>query len=207
MRGVRERVPQRGRRRHGVDDVAKRAKPHDEDIHDPPTFADPREQIARRMILRIADDGDAAAVAAHGLALGHGLHGVVGPLAVDVRLQREQQRRRPSARERSRRNRRRAAAATSSARSLSGRIGRPGPFSPRTDASSLIATTSRSASARGSLQVADVADVQQIEAAVGEGDRAPGGAIGRAPRRSSSSRETTRPMLCRTLAAVRSRRR
>ena len=50
-------------------------------------------QIARRVILGIADDGDAAAVAADGLALGHGVDGVVGPLAVHVGLQREQQRR------------------------------------------------------------------------------------------------------------------
>ena len=45
------------------------------------------EQIARRMVLRIADDGDAAAVGAHGLALGNGVDRVVGALAVHVRLQ------------------------------------------------------------------------------------------------------------------------
>ena len=38
------------------------------------------------MILRIADDGGAAAVAAHRLALRHGFHGVVGALAVHVGL-------------------------------------------------------------------------------------------------------------------------
>ena len=63
-------------------------------------FADPREQVAGRVILRIADDGDAPAVAADGLALGHGVDGVVGPLAVHVGLQREQQRRHGRLRER-----------------------------------------------------------------------------------------------------------
>ena len=45
------------------------------------------QQVARRVILRIADDGDAAAVGADDLALGHGVDGVVGALAVHVGLQ------------------------------------------------------------------------------------------------------------------------
>ena len=45
------------------------------------------------MILRIADDGDAAAVGADGVALGNGVDGVVGALAVHVGLQQLEQRR------------------------------------------------------------------------------------------------------------------
>ena len=52
---------------------------------------DPREQIARGMILRVADDRDAAAVGEHRLALGHGLGRVVGAFAVHVGLQQAQQ--------------------------------------------------------------------------------------------------------------------
>ena len=43
------------------------------------------------MILWIADDGDAAAVPADDLALGHAVDGVVGAFAVNIGLQREQQ--------------------------------------------------------------------------------------------------------------------
>ena len=43
------------------------------------------------MIFWIADDGNAAAVAEDGLALRHGVNGVIGTLAVDVGFQRQQQ--------------------------------------------------------------------------------------------------------------------
>ena len=63
----------------------------------------------RRVVLRIADDGDAAAVGAHGVALGHGVDGVVGALAVHVRLQQLEQRRDGGLGEDRPRSRRRAA--------------------------------------------------------------------------------------------------
>ena len=62
-------------------------------------------------------------------------------------------------------------------------IGRPAPFSVRTEASSFTATTSRSASRGGALQVAHVPDVQDVEAAVRERHGATGGAIGGNPSR------------------------
>ena len=49
--------------------------------------------MAGRVVLLVPDDRDPAAVAADGVALRHGVEGVVGTLAVDVGLQREQQRR------------------------------------------------------------------------------------------------------------------
>jgi hypothetical protein len=75
-------------------------------------------------------------------------------------------------------------------RAVRGRRGSaaPAPSCRRTDASSLTATTRRSASARA-CEIADVADVQQVEAAVGERDRPPGGAISAATRSTSASRE------------------
>ena len=59
-------------------------------------------------------------------------------------------------------------------------IGRPGPLSVSpTDRSSFTATIEPVGLGGGALQVAHVADVQQVEAAVGERDRPPGRAIAR----------------------------
>ena len=52
---------------------------------------DVREQIARGMILRIADDGDTAAIGQHGLSLRDGVGRVVGALAMHVGLQQPKQ--------------------------------------------------------------------------------------------------------------------
>src|SRR5438094_764973 len=51
-----------------------------------------RQQVARRMILGVADNRRPAAVADDDVALGHGLDGVVGPLAVHVGPKRGEQR-------------------------------------------------------------------------------------------------------------------
>ena len=53
-------------------------------------------------------------------------------------------------------------------RCSSGFTGRPGPLSRATEASSFTATTSRSPSALGFLQVGHVAGVKNVEAAVRE---------------------------------------
>jgi hypothetical protein len=42
------------------------------------------QQIARRVVLRVADNRGAAAVGLHDRAFGHALDGVIGPFAVDV---------------------------------------------------------------------------------------------------------------------------
>ena len=128
------------------------------------------QQIARRMILRIADDGDAAAVGAHGVALGHGVDRVVGALAVHVGLQQLEQRRDRRLAKRSRRSRRRAARPPAPRDRLAAAPAATAPSARAPTASSLIATISRSASRFAAFEVADVADVQQIEAAVGERD-------------------------------------
>ena len=76
-----------------VHDVADRGEPHDEapspSSAEPP---EPVEQLARVVVLGIADDGHAPAVRAHHLALGHRLRRVVGALAVHVGPQGEEQR-------------------------------------------------------------------------------------------------------------------
>ena len=91
MRAGGKRAAQRRRHRNGVDDVAERAEADDEERRLPAlryrAAANAREQIARRMILGIADDGGPAAVRLDDGALGHGVDGVVGALAVDVRLE------------------------------------------------------------------------------------------------------------------------
>ena len=54
--------------------------------------AEPRQQVARGVLLRIAHDGDAHAESPGRFALGHGLHGVIGSLRVHVRAQGREQR-------------------------------------------------------------------------------------------------------------------
>src|SRR6185503_20944312 len=56
-----------------------------------PSPADPRDERARVVLLRVAHDRDAPAVGAHDVALGNRLGRVVGALAVHVGLEREQQ--------------------------------------------------------------------------------------------------------------------
>src|SRR5258708_33605185 len=53
--------------------------------------SDPSEQIAGRVILGVADDRRAAAVGDDGRALGDRFDLIVGPLAMDVRLQPQEQ--------------------------------------------------------------------------------------------------------------------
>src|ERR1043165_9369086 len=50
-----------------------------------------RENSRRRMILRVANDRDAAAVGSYHVTFRHGVFRVIGALCVNVRLQREQQ--------------------------------------------------------------------------------------------------------------------
>ncbi len=128
------------------------------------------------MVLGIADDGDAPAVAAHGLALGHGVDGVIGALAVDVRLQLEQQRRHG----RFRKNDDVGDAAQGGDELgpiLFGEERPVGPLQGRDRPIVVDGDDEAIGFARGRLEVADVAGVQQIEAAVREGDGAAGGAI------------------------------
>ena len=130
-----------------------------------------------RVILRVADDRDAAAVGADGLALRHRVDGVVGALAVDVRLQQRRAGARRSRPGRRRRSPRRAGRRPARRGRPPAAPGGPAPSAARTAASSLTATISRSASRAAPSQVADVADVQHVEAAVGEGDAPPGRAV------------------------------
>ena len=143
------------------------------------------------MILRIADDGDAAAVAAHGLALGHGVDGVVGPLAVHVRPQREQQRR--DGRLGKDDDVVDAAQRRDELGAIRRRQDRPArPLQRRRPIVVVDGDDEAVGLARGGLQVADVADVQQVEAAVGERDGA-AGARDRRRRASTSSSRVSDP--------------
>ena len=70
---VRAALPRRNR----VDDVTERPEPDKQELRRRRSVTasrrDAREQVARGVILRIADDGDAAAVGAHDIALGNGV--------------------------------------------------------------------------------------------------------------------------------------
>ena len=162
------------------------------------------QQIARGVVLGVADDGDAAAVGARRFALGHGVDGVVGALAVDVGPQQLEQRRRRSARERSRRSRRRAAPRPARrARPPAGSAG-PAPSAPRRRI--VVDRHDQPVGFRGrGLQIADVADVQQVEAAVGERDRPPGARDRRATALGERARVTgASSTTCRSGSAARS---
>ena len=65
-----------------MDDVAERAEPDDQ--HAVIAAIRCAQQIARRVILRIADDRGASAVGRDDRSLGHGVDRVVGAFAVHV---------------------------------------------------------------------------------------------------------------------------
>ena len=131
-----------------------------------------RQQVAGGVILRVADDRDAAAVAADGVALGHGVDGVVGPLAVHVGPQRQQKRR--DGRLGKDRHVVHAAERGDELRAIRRRQDRPARALQARHRRVVVDRDDEAIGlARRRLEVADVADVQQIEAAVGKGDRAP----------------------------------
>ena len=129
--------------------------------------------------LGVAHDGHPASVRAHDLPLGDRLRRVVRALAVHVGAQGEEQARDVVLARTPPRGPRRAAPRPGARGRPSGRTGRPAPLSRRTEASPFTPTTRTSASAPRPLQVPHVPDVQDVEAAVGEGDRP---ARARAPR-------------------------
>ena len=82
------RAAQRSGDGNRVHDVAKRAQLDDEELASTGAESatrEPRHQVARRVVFRVADDGRAAAIRSHDGALRHGVDRVVGALAVHVR--------------------------------------------------------------------------------------------------------------------------
>jgi hypothetical protein len=128
------------------------------------------------VVLRIAHDGDAAAVGAHGVAFGHGVGGVVGPLAVHVGLEQTEQPVDIRIREHDH------VVDALDGRHHLGALGRredrtPGPL----EAGNRRVVVDRHDQAIGlgrrSLEVADVPDVEDVEAPVGKGHGLARGAV------------------------------
>ena len=164
------RSPRRARGRgyrqrggHGMHDVAERAEPHEQHSH-----SRSAQEVARRVILRIADDRDAAAVARRRSRARARFPRCSRCPCSARRAEQLEQRRHGGVGEDD--DPVHAAQGRDDLGAIAARPGSdaPAPLSRRTDSSSLIATIRRSASRPRRLQVAHVADVQQIEAAVGE---------------------------------------
>ena len=142
------------------------------------------EQVACRVILRVADNRDTAAVAFDDVALGDRVERVVGALAVDVRLQRFEQR------ADGRLGKDDDVVDAAQRRDELGPIGGgqhrpPLPFQ-RPHRVVVIDRDDQSVClGGGGLQIADVADVQQVEASVGERHASAGRAVGAQPARAS----------------------
>jgi len=119
------------------------------------------------VVLRITDDDDPAAVGEHRVTLGHALRRVVGALGVNGGPDRRHERvgrvlvehddvvHRAQRREHLRALARR-------------HHGAPRPFQPRHRRVAVDADEEHVAERAGGLEIADVADVQEVEAAVGE---------------------------------------
>ena len=132
------RAPNRGHGRQRVHEIAERSEADDEDARSvtgssfgrrTSTFGQVApSDVLRRVILRIADDRDAAAVGADRLALRHGIDRVVRALAVHVRLESRQQALDGRLAETARRSRRRAARRPVPRARRPACIGRPSPF-------------------------------------------------------------------------------
>ena len=172
-------------------DVAEGAKPHDQDIHclsgvDPCTRPSlslkeeslrlPHESATAGRAWSdpwVADDRDTATVAANRIALGHGVDRVVGPLAMHVGTQRQQKRRDVGFRKD--RDVVHAAQGGDELRPISrGQDGLPWPLQPLHRRVVVDRHHEAIGFARRRLEVANVADMQQIEAAVRKGNRATG---------------------------------
>ena len=169
---VRHRGTQRRCGRQGVHDVAERARVERSGC----SSADAREHVAGRVILRITDDGDAAAVGAHGIALGDGLDRVVGALAVHVRAAAARAASSPSARRRWSRSRRRGAPPRAPRDPRPSERAGPAPSFPPSRRRS--PRRSGGPPRRQPPGDSGVSDVQQVEAAVCEGERQARSAVG-----------------------------
>ena len=141
----------------------------------------PRQQLARRVALAIADDRRPSAELGHDRTLGHGVDGVVGAFAVHVRRDETQQ---PlDVRVGEHDDVVDAAEGGDELGALRRRQDRT-PFTfQRRDRCIVVDRDDQAIGfLGGGLQVAHVADVQQIEAAVRKGDRLPRRAITRGSR-------------------------